>query len=471
MSKINPSIKKSSSLKDKVSLAGGFGTKAAKQDNYSLLRRITLANLLWEDNAYVDGVSVVKEMERLIPLCEPNLVAQLAVETRVSSKLRHTPLKILVEMCKYDAHKKYLADIMPKIITRADMLTDFLAIYWKEGKKPICNQAKKGLAKCFHNFDEYQFAKYDREGAIKIRDVMFLCRPKPNNVEERKLFKKIADRTLETPMTWEVLLSSGADKRKSWEKLIADKKIGGLALLRNISNMVTAKVPKNIISNAIRNIKSTMIMPLDYLKAMTMNREFETELNETMIASYSYLPKLKGNTLIIVDISGSMGAWLSSKSMFSRLNAACSLALLAIEQSEKCKVVVTSGNDGLRKGAHAVIKNPNKGFGLMSQLLQSQKELGMGGIFTRQCLEWCRQEFEGEVFDRIIVFSDSQDCDYPNQRTPNPFGKHNYICDISSEKRGINYKGKWTAEISGFSENFLSFISICEGNSNSFELE
>lgn len=83
----------------------------------------------------------------------------------------------------------YLCSVK-QIITRADMLTDFLALYWKGGKKPICNQAKKGLAAAFHNFNEYKFAKYDRDAAIKLRDVMFLCRPKPNNDYETKLFKK-----------------------------------------------------------------------------------------------------------------------------------------------------------------------------------------------------------------------------------------------------------------------------------------
>ena len=66
--------------------------------------------------------------------------------------------------------------------------------------------AKKGLAKAFHNFKEYHFAKYDRDAEIKLRDVMFMVRPKPQNTLEEELYKKIADRTLKTPETWEVLL-------------------------------------------------------------------------------------------------------------------------------------------------------------------------------------------------------------------------------------------------------------------------
>ena len=48
--------------------AGGSGSFAARQSNIALLRRAVLANLLWEDVAYVDGARVAEEIKRLIPL-------------------------------------------------------------------------------------------------------------------------------------------------------------------------------------------------------------------------------------------------------------------------------------------------------------------------------------------------------------------------------------------------------------------
>ena len=88
------------------------------------------------------------------------------------------------------------------------------------------------------------------------------------------------------------------------------------------------------------------------------------------------------------------------------------------------------------------------------------KSLHRGRIFTKQCLDFIHKE-ENEIPDRIIVFSDSQDCDN-DKSLPKPFGKYNYIVDISSEARGINYNGVWSAEISGWSEGFLKFISESE---------
>lgn len=92
--------------------------------------------------------------------------------------------------------------------------------------------------------------------------------------------------------------------------------------------------------------------------------------------------------------------------------------------------------------------------------------------WVHQCLNWCKshvgKEFD-RIIDRIIVFSDSQDCDYPTLRIPEPYGTYNYICDVSANTKGVNYRGKWTAEISGFSEHFLTYIAALEGIENKFE--
>lgn len=466
MSKLNPLIKESNKF-DSEKLAGGAGLKAAKQDNLSLLKRVVLANLLWENNTYIDGVSVANEISKLIPLCNAEEVAQLAINARIEQKLRHTPLFIAVEMLKHKDTKDLVKEILPKIITRADMITDFLAIYAKQNKgkiKPLSNSAKIGLAQCFNNFTEYQFAKYDRNSEIKLRDAMFLVHPKPEQGKE-ELFKKIANRTLDVPDTWEVALSTGKDKKATWTRLIEEKKLGGLAMLRNIRNMKDANVDKSIIKKGLSSLKSQMLLPLNYLASARINPEFEREIEDIMLKSYSELPKLPGKTLFIVDVSGSMGSLTSGHSNFSRLDQACAMAMLAINQCENYEVVITAGSDSHSRGEHKHIKYPKQGFGVFQQLTEDR--LGGGGIFTRQCLDWCKENV-GNSFDRIIVFSDSQDCDRVN-KIPKPFGKNNYIVDVSSEKKGINYKGVWSAEISGWSEHFLTYIGAYEGISNRFE--
>lgn len=474
MSKINPTLKPSPKMDKTNRLAGGMGMASAVQSNIALLRRAVLANLLWEDIAYMDGKSVVAEIKRLIPLCKAEDVYNVALEARLLQKLRHTPLFLAVEMCKYDATRKYVDKLLPQIITRADMLTDFIAIYWKENGNgaSICNKAKKGLADAFHNFNEYKFAKYDRDAAIKLRDVMFLCHPKPTNEYEEALYRKIADRTLEIPDTWEVALSRGDDKKATWERLINEGKLGGKATLMNLRNMKEAHVDRYYIEDALQNLNGSMLLPLDFLKAAQFAPEFKTQISDAMVKSYANLPKLPGRTLFIVDVSGSMSSRISGKSEFSRLLVAEAMAMLAVNQCEKCELVITAGNDGTREHASYHIEYPAKGFDLMQQITDKHGRVGGGGIFTRQCLEWCReQDWYGKGFDRVIIFSDSQDCDYEDRRTPAPFGKYNYICDVSCNTRGINYRGVWTAEISGWSEHFLTYVAAYEGIENKFEDE
>jgi 60 kDa SS-A/Ro ribonucleoprotein len=445
-------------------LAGGFGMKAASQDAYPLLRRAVLACLLWEDLAYESGDS--GNIADLIPRVEPQRVADLACEARHHQKLRHVPLFITCEMLKHPSHRPFVAGVLASVITRVDMITDFVAIYWKHGKRPLPAQAKKGLAEAFNRFSEYEFAKYDRNAPVKLRDVMFLVHPKPQPGKE-ELFRKIADRTLDVPDTWEVALSRDGNQAPIWERLIGENKLGALAFLRNLRNMKGAGVNHNVVRKGFTQVRSALLLPLNFFSARNGAPEFEREIEELMLKTYADLPKLPGYTVFVVDVSGSMGAAVSRKSAFTRHQVAAAMAVLATNQCEEIDVFATAGSDSTRTHATQRIAYPSQGFGLVDQIAAATRTLGGGGIFTRQCLEHIRG-LVSKTPDRIIVFSDSQDCDARN-RVPKPFGRYNYIVDVSAHQRGINYQGVWTAEVSGWSEHFITYIAALEGHHNAFE--
>lgn len=441
-------------------LAGGFGAYAAKQDAEALLRRSVLACLLWEDNFYEDGVSNTENIKRLIPQVEPQKVFDIAVEARLKQKLRHVPLFIAREMARLNTHKGLVGKLLPIIIRRADELAEFMAIYWKDGKQPIANQVKKGLAKAFRNFDEYQFSKWNRDYEVRLRDVMFLSHPNPGQNQE--LFKKIAENKLEPPDTWESAFAGGKNKKETWERLIKERKLGALAFIRNLRNMEKVGVAPSEIRKGFATINPRWLLPLNYLAAARYAPNWEREIEKLMLRGFEHAPKLPGYTIFVVDVSGSMQADISSKSKFTRLDAAVAMALIASETCEHISIYATAGDD--YKRVHATEKiRPRRGFALCDELKNAARRLGGGGIFTRQCLEYIRKYDGIEKPDRIIIFSDSQDCDYPERRIPKPFGKKNYIVDVSAHSRGINYSGVWTAEISGWSEHFLDYIFAYEG--------
>ena len=298
-----------------------------------------------------------------------------------------------------------------------------------------------------------------------MSNVLDLCRAKAKDAEQNALWKRLFENKLATPDTWEVNLSKcgNADENKAvWERLISEKKLGASAYLKNLRNMVDSKVTPSVVRDGLINIKKDMLVPLDFLKAQKFAPDFSREIEAAMLACASSWPKLSGKTILVVDVSGSMGCALSDKSLFKRMDAAAAMAVLAAEVCESVSVYATAGSDS--KSVHQTAKvKPYRGFALSDEILSKARELGGGGIFTRQCLEYIQKQ-ESEEPDRIIVFSDSQDCDRKSSALPKPFGKKNYIVDISSETRGINYKGVWSAQISGWSEAFLGFIASSEMN-------
>lgn len=453
-------------------LAGGYGPRGAMQPDEMQLRRLVMACLLWENIAYSDGQSVASEIKKLCHKLPADVVARIAVEARFEQKLRHVPLLLCRELARH-SDKSLTAETLAKVIHRPDELSEFLAIYWKDNtgpsgakKKTLSHQVKKGLAAAMGKFNQYQLSKYDRSGKeIRLRDVMFLTHPKPTHQEQTSIWKQLADDALPPADTWEVGLSAAKtedEKRQVWERLLEEGKLPAFAMLKNMRNMVTSKVSKHLIAQGLNNCKSSMLLPVDFMKAVKYAPDWTRELENLMFRCAGEFPKLRGWTVFVVDVSGSMRAALSSKSEFSRLDAAASMAVLAAEMCEHVTIYATAGSDSLRKHQTKKLK-PLRGFSLAESIVKSAGMLGGGGIFTRQVMDYVR-EHESETPDRVVVFSDSQDCDFPTSGKPKPCGKHNYIVDVSSHKNGVNYKGVWTAEISGFSENFLRYISALESS-------
>jgi 60 kDa SS-A/Ro ribonucleoprotein len=206
------------------------------------LRRSVLSCLLWESEFYEDGQSIADRIESLAAECPPSKLAALAVEARSDFHLRHVPLLLLACLAKTGAGTNLVSETIERTIQRADELTEFLAIYWRKGKSPLSKQVKLGLSRAFGKFNAYQLGKYDRANAIRLRDVLFLVHARPKDAEQEAVWKKLVANELESPDTWEVNLSGGADKKETFERLIRDGKLGYLALLRNLRNMTAGRL-------------------------------------------------------------------------------------------------------------------------------------------------------------------------------------------------------------------------------------
>lgn len=441
--------------------AGGFGVRAAVQQPEALLRRAVLANLLWENTAYETGSEIAEQITSLVPQIEPEIVASIAVEAREQQKLRHMPLYLIRECARHESHRGVVDTALPQVIQRADELKEFLALYWQDGKQPLAAGVKRGLAAAFRRFNAYQLAKYDSGTQVKLRDVMFMVHPVPHDAAQAETWKQLAEGTLPVPDTWEVALSRGEDKRATWERLISERKLGALAFLRNLRNMEQVGVTTEVIRTGFADLNVERLLPLNFMAAARAVPRWQAEIEEAMFRSLQTFPRLAGETVLIVDVSGSMGSQVSARSEFTRLDAAAALTVMAREVCEHVTIWATAGSDWERKHQTAELR-PDRGFALAEQVRTSARRLGGGGIFTRQCLEFVRGQLGDRDTTRTLIFSDSQDCDDPNSRTPAPFSHYNYIIDVSAHTRGINYDGLWTAEVSGWSERFLPYVAALE---------
>lgn len=258
----------------------------AKHINPELaLRRSVMACMLWEGEFYEEGEAIAARISGLIAKVKPERVAAMAVEAREKMKLRHVPLLLVREMARLPSHRSRVAETLASVVQRPDELTEFLAIYWKEKKQPLSKQVKLGLAKAFTKFDAYSLAKYNRDGAIKLRDVLFLCHAKPKDDAQAETWKALVGGTLPTPDTWEVALSAGGpggDKKAAWIRLLSEGKLGALALLRNLRNMLQSGVGEAAIRAGILKMKTERVLPFRFIAAARYAVQFEPELEQAM---------------------------------------------------------------------------------------------------------------------------------------------------------------------------------------------
>jgi hypothetical protein len=407
------------------------------------LRRSVLACMLWEDEFYEDGTQIAGRICELVPRVDAAKVAALAVEAREAMKLRHVPLLLVREMARHPSHRAWVAQTLARVIQRADELSEFMAIYWADGRAPLSGQVKKGLAAAFTRFDEYALAKYDRAGVVRLRDVLFLCHARPIDADQAGLWRRLIEGNLFTPDTWEVALSGGGDKRAHWERLLAERKLGALAILRNLRSMKDAGVDDQMILHALSAIKTDRVLPFRFLAAARYAPQWEEALEQAMYKAIAGREKFPGRTVLLVDTSGSMNAPLARRSEMLRMDAGCGLAVLLREVCEAVEVYTFSDK---------LVRVPaRRGFALRDAIVSSQPH---SGTQLGHALAGLR-----EAYDRIIVITDEQSHD----RVPAPHGR-GYVVNVASARNGVGY-GAWT-HIDGWSEAVVDYLRSLEGQAN-----
>lgn len=429
------------------------------------LRRSVMSCMLFEGEFYEDGQSIADRILATAKKVKPEELAEIAVEARSEHNLRHVPLVLLTALAKVGSGRTdgLVASTIAQTIQRADELGELLAVYKKMngGKRaPLAGQVKKGLAQAFQKFDEHQLAKYNRnKGEVEytLKDVLFLSHAEPKSREQARIWKRLAKDKLKVPDTWEVALSGGADAKETFTRLIEEGELGYFALLRNLRKMTEAGVSKTLINKAIRARKNGAhrILPFRFTAAARAAPDYERAIDDALCANIEAMPALPGETLVLVDVSGSMNQALSTPvgrrpsglPPLTRMDAAATLA--AVINAETAHVY-TFSNRLMKTKAR-------RGMAGVEEIINSQPHQGTAlGAAVREA-----QKLHPD-FDRIIVISDEQAADLVRSPVTVRSEQAAYMINVGSYQNGVGYRNGWI-HIDGFSESVLKYIAATEG--------
>lgn len=392
------------------------------------------------DSFYESGSERLEKIKRLMVKCDAEFVAKLAIYARTEMYLRSVPMVLSVELAKQTSGNDTVSRTVGNVIQRADEITELLSYYQIANKRTaakklnrLSKQVQKGLAISFNKFDEYQFAKYNRATDVKLRDALFLVHPKAKNEAQQDIFNKIAADTLATPYTWEAELSelgkikftNATEKKRAvaakWGELIESRKVGYMALMRNLRNIVEAEVSAQhmqMVCEYIANEKAVMgskQLPFRFLSAYREIKELKSGytsviLNALEDAVMHSAKNIKGfgydtSVVIAADVSGSMQKPISTKSKIQLYDIGLMLAMLMQSQ---CKNVVT----GMFGDTWKIINMPQRN--VLANVMEFYQREGEVGYATNGYLIIEDLIKRRQAVDKVMLFTDAQMYDSNN---------------------------------------------------------
>ena len=386
------------------------------------------------DTFYEKDGKRLERMQELMKKNDAEFVAKLAVYARQKMYMRSVPMVLAVELAKQNSGNPLVGKTVNGVVQRADEITELLAYYQMANKRAgtkklnkLSKQVQKGLAEAFNRFDEYQFSKYNRDAEVTLRDALFLVHPKAKDENQQGIFNKIAAKNLETAFTWETELSALGQMsfknekakatafRAKWEELIDSQKLGYMATMRNLRNMIEAEVSgahmKKVcafLANANAVAKSKQL-PFRFLAAYrevkALNSGFVPmvldALEDAVMASAKNISGFdeKTRVLIACDVSGSMQKPVSAKSKVLLFDIGLILGMLL---QSRCKYVVS----GMFGDRWKVINMPGRG--ILSNVNEYYQREGEVGYATNGYLVIEDLIARGVVMDKVMLFTDCQ---------------------------------------------------------------
>ena len=469
-------MSKFNSPKPTIRTTNHEGHVAYSMSDKSKLVTQVLTSFFNEKKFYGDNSDdILETLDRVIK-ADPEFVSNLAVFARREFNMRSISHVLTAHLAHALEGKPFVRQTVKGVAVRADDITEIMSYYLATFGKPIPNSLKKGIGDVLKTLDEYSLAKYKGDSkSVKMRDLLCLCRPKPMNGEQAALWKRCIEGTMEIPETWETQLSARGNKKEVWEDLIEGKKLGYMAMMRNLRNIIKAD-PENLndVYAKLRDpvaVQKSKQLPFRFLSAyrtlknegLGTSKTYDV-LEDALDASISNLPKIPGKTVIAIDVSGSMSDPVSDKSDVRCCDISFLLGLIANRICEDA-VVYTFNNQ---------IKNVTVPKRVSILEAVSSSRCGGGTYMELPFSAMIQQKIKA---DRIIILSDNE-CNSswraPVQSLADQYrrqtGNDIWVHAVDLQGYGTQqFHGKKTNIIAGWSEKIFDFILLAEEGEGNLE--
>lgn len=460
------------------------GHVAYKMSDKEQLVTAVLTTMFGEPKYYG---STDNEIVRLATECavgDPGFLCRLACYARQNANLRSVS-HVLTCVIARNAHE-YTRRTVRNTVIRPDDITEIMACYLDMYGKPFPNALKREIGECLQKFDEYQLAKYNGGNkALKLRDVLRIVHPVPKTGETEALFGKILNGTLETPYTWETELSARGNTKEVWNELIASGKVGYMALLRNMRNIVRSGADIAPVLATIadpQKARASRQLPFRFYSAYLalkeaglINRKMTLAFESAIRATAENIETIPGRTLIAVDVSGSMGSPISKKSDVKCCDIASLMGAMAARICEEATVVYFDSENGWSCNGKEGYRTAH--YGRSESILDIAVNNAFRGGGTDLALPMkyaLTKDVAVRPFDRVIYFSDNE-CNR-TFRDGRQSTAQSYVDEYRRKfnpdlwVHAVDLQGYGTQQfcgrrynlIAGWSEQVLSFINLAE---------
>ena len=384
---------------------------------------------------------------------------------------------------------QYAKAAVRAVTQRPDDMTEIMSAYKLLYGKPFPNALKKGIGEAFSRFDEYQLAKYSSgRREMKLRDLMRICHPVPEDEERAALYGRVLNGTLARPYTWETELSAKGNKRKVWNELIASGKVGYMALLRNLRNIIRSKADLKPVLEEIADpekARASQLLPFRFYSAYRilekdglMKPEIAEALESAARATAANLPRLPGRTLIAVDVSGSMTMEISKRSAVTCEEVARLLGVLAHDMCDDavlCYFSCAQEIPVVKKRKTVMIPSPGYYIekdvdGSVLEAVNRDIPLARTATDMHLPFRWALDEDrEEKAFDRVIFLSDNQ-CNVGRRKVQSDAETYRKQKNPDLWVHAVDLQGYGTQQfcgknfnlMAGWSDTVLRFISLAE---------